>query len=162
MFKVEVKLKGDFMKDEVDKFEAQRVTVGILDKSKNAAIAKPKSAGLKTVGGAPASYIKKRDKSFPLWQLADFLDYNYGFISNAAKNPENTDLLRVMDELKKIFDGNVNPKRIENGAIALVRNQILRRDFGSNADSTVKQKGFDMPLMRTGAMFSSIKAIYKG
>lgn len=113
------------------------------------------------MNGIPASYIKRRDKSFPMWQLADFLDYHYGFISKAAINPNNADLVLVMNELKKIFDGKVNSKRIENAAIALVRNQILRRDFGSNAESTKNQKGFDMPLVRTGAMFSSIKAIYK-
>lgn len=161
MFQIKVKLNESFLDKEVKEFEAQRVTVGVLDKSKYAAIAKPKSAGLKSMKGIPASYIKKRDKSFPMWQLADFLDYHYGFISKAAINPNNADLVLVMNELKRIFDGKVNPKRIENAAIALVRNQILRKDFGSNAESTEKQKGFDMPLVRTGAMFSSIKAIYK-
>lgn len=161
MFQIKVKLSESFLDKEVKEFEAQRVTVGILDKSKYAAIAKPKSSGLKSMKGYPASYIKKRDKTLPLWQLADFLDYHYGFISKAAMNPNNADLVLVMNELKRIFDGNVNPKRIENAAIALVRNQILRRDFGSNAESTQSQKGFDMPLVRTGAMFSSIKAIYK-
>ena len=161
MFQIKVKLNESFLDKEVKEFEAQRVTVGVLDKSKYAAIAKPKSAGLKSMKGIPASYIKRRDKSFPMWQLADFLDYHYGFISKAAINPNNADLVLVMNELKKIFDGKVNPKRIENAAIALVRNQILRKDFGSNAESTEKQKGFDMPLVRTGALFSSIKAIYK-
>lgn len=161
MFQIKVKLNESFLDKEVKEFEAQRVTVGVLDKSKYAAIAKPKSAGLKSMKGIPASYIKKRDKSLPMWQLADFLDYHYGFISKAAINPNNADLVLVMNELKKIFDGKVNPKRIENAAIALVRNQILRRDFGSNAERTQNQKGFDMPLVRTGAMFSSIKAIYK-
>lgn len=161
MFQIKVKLNESFLDKEVKEFEAQRVNVGVLDKSKYAAIAKPKSAGLKNMKGVQANYIKKRDKTFPMWQLADFLDYHYGFISKAAINPNNADLVLVMNELKKIFDGKVNPKRTENAAIALVRNQILRKDFGSNAESTEKQKGFDMPLVRTGAMFSSIKAIYK-
>lgn len=160
LFKLNIELDGNFLEDEIKEFEKQRVTVGVLDKSKNAAISKNKGDGLKNFQGGKAMKIKKRDKAFPMYQLADFLDYNYGFISNAAENPNNKDLVVVMNELKKIFDGNVNPRRIENGAIALVRNQILRKDFGSNKESTKDNKGFDMPLVRTGALFNSIKASY--
>lgn len=160
MFDLKIDLGRDFLNDEIKEFEKQRLTVGVLDRSIKTAKSKPKSDGFKNFPNGKALKLRGRDKSFPMWQLADLLDWHYGFISDAPDNPKNTELNRITQELLKIFEGGVNPKRIENAGRALVRNQILRRDFGNNATSTVNSKGFDQPLVRTGALFNSITARY--
>ena len=160
MFKLNIEIKGTFLDHEVRAFERQRVTVGILDGGEMARNAQPKSKGFKNFPTGRALKIKSKSKTLTMKNLVKMLDKKYGFVSDAAVNEKNADLILVMNELKQIFNGKVNPRRIENGAIALVRNQIMRKDFGDNKESTIKQKGFDQPLVRTGAMFKSIKARY--
>lgn len=160
LFKLNIEIKGTFLDHEVRAFESQRVTVGIITDDEMARNAQPKSKGFKNFPTGKALKIKSKSKKLTMKSLVKMLDKKYGFISNAAINEKNADLILVMNELKRIFDGKVNPRRIENGAIALVRNQIMRKDFGNNKQSTVNQKGFDQPLVRTGAMFKSIKARY--
>lgn len=49
-------------------------------------------------------------------------------------------------------------KRIENLLQAIVRNPILKQEYGSNTAATADAKGFDRHLFDTGQMFKSIKA----
>jgi hypothetical protein len=47
---------------------------------------------------------------------------------------------------------------MENLAQAIIRNPILRGDYGSNSALTRKIKGFDRFMFDTGQLFQSIKA----
>lgn len=49
-------------------------------------------------------------------------------------------------------------KRVENLIQAIVRNPILRLDYGGNNTSTADAKGFDRHLFLTGQMFKAIRA----
>ena len=49
-------------------------------------------------------------------------------------------------------------KRIENLIQAIVRNPITRGDYGRNAKSTAKEKGFNRFLIDTGQLFKAITA----
>lgn len=51
-----------------------------------------------------------------------------------------------------------NAKRLINLVQAIVRNPILRGDYGNNTGSTADAKGFDRLLIDTGQMFKNIKA----
>ena len=49
-------------------------------------------------------------------------------------------------------------KRIENLLQAIVRNPILRQEYGGNKPATADAKGFDRHLLDTGQMFKAIRA----
>lgn len=49
-------------------------------------------------------------------------------------------------------------RRVENLLQAVVRNPILRGEYGSNSELTSEVKGFNRPLIDTGQMFKSIIA----
>lgn len=61
--------------------------------------------------------------------------------------------------LKFIFSKpGVNPRRLTNLLQAIVRNPILRKEYGPNSRVTIEIKGFDRHLFDTGEMFKNIKA----
>lgn len=49
-------------------------------------------------------------------------------------------------------------RRIENLIQAIIRNPITRGEYGKNAKSTAKEKGFNRFLIDTGQLFRAIKA----
>jgi hypothetical protein len=51
----------------------------------------------------------------------------------------------------------VSTKRIENLLQAIVRNPILKQEYGGNKSITADTKGFDRHLIDTGQMFRAIK-----
>lgn len=55
-----------------------------------------------------------------------------------------------------------NAKRLINLVQAIVRNPILRGDYGGNKGSTADAKGFDRLLIDTGQMFKNIRARIRG
>jgi hypothetical protein len=55
-----------------------------------------------------------------------------------------------------------NAKRLINLVQAIIRNPILRGDYGNNKGSTADAKGFDRLLFDTGQMFKAIKARIRG
>lgn len=164
MLEMEINLGDDFLEANVKAFENQRVRVGILDEFQMAAVpASAEERGLKTLRGTgeKARKIKSRSKTLPLRQLAVYLDAQYGVFTNAINNASNNDLNLVTKELIKAFSGGeVEQRRIQNAAIALIRNPILRKDFGSNMRSTSDVKSFDWPMVDTGTFFLNIKAEY--
>jgi hypothetical protein len=52
-------------------------------------------------------------------------------------------------------------KRVENLLQAIVRNPILRGEYGRQARSTTREKGFYRPMIDTGQLFKAIKASVK-
>jgi hypothetical protein len=55
----------------------------------------------------------------------------------------------------------ISPRRVENLLQAVVRNPILRQEYGKNKGSTADAKGFDRHLFDTGQLFKAIKARVK-
>lgn len=49
-------------------------------------------------------------------------------------------------------------RRVENLLQAVVRNPILKQEYGQNNPTTADNKGFDRHLFDTGQMFKAIKA----
>jgi hypothetical protein len=62
-----------------------------------------------------------------------------------------------------ISNGKIGRKRVENLLQAIVRNPILRGDYGPNNGATADAKGFDRHMIDTSQMFRAIRAkITKG
>jgi len=74
----------------------------------------------------------------------------------------NSDILKFTDYfLKLVVGGKASVKRLENLLQAIVRNPILKQEYGSNKSSTADEKGFDRHLFDTGQMFRAIRAKVK-
>ncbi len=71
---------------------------------------------------------------------------------------KSSDIIRFTEAFFKVIGGSTQVKRLENLLQAIVRNPILRGEWGSNSDITKKIKGFDRPMIDTGQLFKAITA----
>lgn len=69
-----------------------------------------------------------------------------------------SDIIKFSREFFKVVFGYGTKKRAENLLQAIVRNPILRGEYGDNSEITQKIKGFNRPLIDTAQMFKAIKA----
>ena len=74
---------------------------------------------------------------------------------------KSSDIIRFTTEFLKMAVAKGNKKRVENLLQAIVRNPILKQEYGSNKSSTADAKGFDRHLFDTGQMFKAIRARVK-
>lgn len=71
----------------------------------------------------------------------------------------NSDILKFTAEfLKMVTKRQASLKRLENLLQAIVRNPILKQEYGPNDPATADAKGFDRHLFDTGQMFRAIRA----
>ena len=88
----------------------------------------------------------------------DRLGFNY------LKEPfkqKSSDIIKFSNEFFKLAFGRSQKKRAENLLQAIVRNPILRGDYGGNSPVTQKIKGFDRGMIDTAQLFKSLKAFCK-
>lgn len=73
---------------------------------------------------------------------------------------QNSDIMRFVKTFMQLITTNpgMPKKRLENLLQAIVRNPILRQEYGSNSSQAADNKGFDRHLFDTGQMFKSILA----
>lgn len=73
---------------------------------------------------------------------------------------ESSDILKFTREFLKLAmrRPGTSIKRIENLLQAVVRNPILKQEYGANKPYTADNKGFDRHLFDTGQMFKAIRA----
>lgn len=180
MIDLDIDIDWSDLDADAKKFNRMEIEVGVLNKSATARVA-DRDAGLKTLPGTgkQASKIKRGGagkSELRLTELAKILDNRYGVFSESEKHFTNQDVVRVTNQLVDVFEKGAMTetmqRRIENACIALVRNPIMRKDFGANASSTigggigyngykVEGKGFDWPMVDTGFFFQNIKARMK-
>lgn len=73
--------------------------------------------------------------------------------------PKNRDILVFARRYVESIMRPARPKkRVENLLQAIVRNPILRGDYGRNSRATAKAKGFNRFMIDTGQLFQNIKA----
>ncbi len=176
MIEFDIELDFTDLEEEVKKFNSHHIRVGVLDKNKTARKA-DRTEPLKSFQGKEASRVKKKNGklNLKLTKLAEYMDARYGVFTKAESHFLNQDVVRVTNELIKLFNaGHATPAKIrsvEYAAQALIRNPIIRKDYGSNSTATIKGgigynghqvqgKGFDWPMVDTGTFFNSIKAQY--
>lgn len=72
----------------------------------------------------------------------------------------NSDTLKFVDYFVRLAvkQPGVTIKRIENLLQAVVRNPILKQEYGPNNPATADAKGFNRHLFGTGQMFKAIRA----
>jgi hypothetical protein len=95
-------------------------------------------------------------------EIAKYLDRKYHWLRKPWKNEKNVDVLKVIhDYIDFLYGKNKNTNAFKNVLQAVVRNPILRGDYGSNTASTQNRKGFNKPMIMTGQFFKLIKAVIR-
>lgn len=80
-------------------------------------------------------------------------------LSAPLKQKKSKDIMSLLNWFFKMVQGsNSAIKRLENALQALIRNPILRGDYGGNTELTAKIKGFDRLFIDTGQVFKNITA----
>lgn len=69
-----------------------------------------------------------------------------------------SDIIKFSNEFFRLAFGRTQKRRAENLLQAIVRNPILRGDYGSNSKLTIKIKGFDRIMIDTAQLFKALKA----
>ena len=69
-----------------------------------------------------------------------------------------SDIIKFSNEFFKLVFGRSQQRRCENLLQAIVRNPILRGEYGTNAPLTQKIKGFNRFMIDTAQLFKNLKA----
>jgi hypothetical protein len=103
---------------------------------------------------------KSREIQGTVGEVSDKFRENTGinYLTKPFEIKENKEILRFTRAFFMGVFGKGSTKRMENLAQAIIRNPILRGDYGSNSALTKKIKGFDRFMFDTGQLFQSIKA----
>lgn len=88
----------------------------------------------------------------------DRLGFNY---LTEPFEKKNSDIIKFSNEFFKLVFGRSQKKRCENLLQAIVRNPILRGDYGGNSALTQKIKGFNRGMIDTAQLFKAIRAVVK-
>lgn len=166
MFDLDIDLlNSDLIQGRVKLVESKEIVIGIQDTGAKAAIAAPKEKGFKRLAndssGRMVRKVAGRDPDYTIAeQLLDLEEW--GLFTDALSDPENQDLIGIFDKLEEIFIsgeyGDDAQNLITNFARALIRNRILDCRLGDNSQETAEEKGFNLPLMDTGTLFTAIRA----
>lgn len=116
---------------------------------------------LKDLGVYAGGQVSKQSRikgNVGVADLAKKLDKMYKWLFKPFRKKSNKEVAKVIVELQGDFNTNNNKKRLENALQAVVRNPILRKEYGHNALKTIEVKGFDRVMIRTGNFFKNIKA----
>lgn len=74
---------------------------------------------------------------------------------------KSSDINRFTQGFFKLITGESQGRRLTNLLQAIVRNPILRGEYGQNSELTKKIKGFNRPMIDTAQLFKAIKARVK-
>jgi hypothetical protein len=156
-----MKIKSDIAKKMQKEIGLYTFEVGILQ---NAPKKLRKKGATKSFAGLQINALGSVSKKRPttIAYVGEILEkYHFKWLTRPFKTKGlNEDVKKVVDELAAQIFGkkSKNNKRLENAVQAVIRNPILRSDYGKNMKATIKAKGFDKLGIDTGQFFKAIKA----
>lgn len=136
----------------LDKYEVQ---VGLLE---NKVRNKPKFGQFKSYAGKTLLREGGVSKGASMVEVAEYLDKNYKWLRKPFLLKNNKEVVAVINDIVKDMNGQDLKQRILNGFQAVVRNPILRGEYGFHSAKWAKKKGFNQLLMMTGQFFKNIKS----
>lgn len=154
-------MKGKDFNNLIDDFnnflKKRPIYFGVDDKKEKRPQSKEK--GFKKFAGGVARKTSQKESGITIGGLAQIYEGKEGIFSKPLQNKKNEEVISVVNDMISWFWNDENNKnRIRNGAQAIIRNPILRGDYGHNTSSAIKNKGFDRKLIDTGQLFNSIIA----
>jgi predicted subunit of tRNA(5-methylaminomethyl-2-thiouridylate) methyltransferase len=155
---VELKLDKRFYKMARGVYEKYNFDVGIIKDSIHKDALGAKKYGLKTFAGGPAR--RTGQKPGPqMSEISESLRSKVGnFYTAPFRSKPNKDIRKLIKNFFDLVQGRTQQKRLENTLQAVIRNPILRGDYGSNSELTKKIKTFDRFMIDTGQFFKAITA----
>ncbi len=170
---LKIKLDGRFVKEARGRIEKFYFETGVLE-DKPHRLPKKRLKGektdavglLKTFAGGPARSLSRRKSGLSISQVSERLRKNTGinFYTRPWKksaSKANRDLVRFIRSFMRLITqgGKLQEKkRLENALQAVVRNPILRGEYGRNSSAAAKAKGFNRFMIDTAQLFRAIKA----
>lgn len=120
---------------------------------------------IKTFAGGPAREQTRTPSGKSVSEvsasLRERLGFNYLTEPFRSRNKSQADILRFSNEFFKLVFGRSQKRRAETLLQAIVRNPMLRGDYGSNSPLTQRIKGFDRKTIDTAQLFKSILSVCK-
>lgn len=120
------------------------------------------AGNLKTYAGGPATQQSLRSSGKTTAQI--LVDNMYRLGRNILLEPfekTSSDIIKFTNAFLNMAIAKRSPKRVENLLQAIVRNPILKQEYGSNKAQTARAKGFNRHLIDTAQMFRAIRAKIK-
>lgn len=158
-----IKLNDKFKKKLEGMFEKYQFEVGILNDSEHKEAVESRLFGapeLKSYAGGSIRKTSRKSSGKTTGQI--FIENQDRLGIDLLRDPfkkKSSDIIKFTDSfMKMVFNKGTATKRVENLLQAIVRNPILRGDYGRNRVSTADNKGFDRALIDTSQMFKAIKA----
>lgn len=139
----------------LDKYEVQ---VGLLEDKKRK---KPLFGKYKNYAGKRLLREGGFSGGASLSKVAEYLDTRYKWLRKPFLIKNNREVVVVLNDIVKHLNGAGDKQRILNGFQAVVRNPILRGEYGRNTKKWANKKGFDDLMMMTGQFFQNVKARFK-
>jgi hypothetical protein len=156
---MKIQLDKRFTKKTKGVFEKYSFEVGILVDSVHKE-AVPSS--LKSFAGGPARRTSNRSSGVMVSEVSEHLRKRFGnFYTLPFSSGKNKDILNFTKSFFDLCAGRSQAKRCENMLQAIVRNPILRGDYGRNSKITANIKGFNRLMIDTAQFFKSITAKVK-
>lgn len=160
-----IQLDKRFQKRVQGMFGKYQFEVGVLEDkphylAKRGARGKKGKDVLKGFAGGPARQQTRKQSGQSVAEVSESLRKNLGFnyLTKPFESSKNKDILAFTNAFFKLVFGRTQQKRAENLLQAIVRNPMLRGDYGSNAPLTQAIKGFDRKTIDTAQLFKSIRA----
>jgi hypothetical protein len=159
---MQLKLDRRFQKQIRGRFGKYEFEVGVLEDGLHKLPAKKVEgvAPLATYAGGPVRRKSSRTDGTTIADVSAANRERLGFNYLAAPfKKKSTDIVRFTKSFFRLAFGASERKRCENLLQAIVRNPILRGEYGPNSPKAQKAKGFDRAMIDTGQLFKAIKAI---
>jgi hypothetical protein len=151
-----IKLDRRFTKQAKGVFEKYNFDVGVLNDGQH----KAAGVGIKQYAGGPTRKTSNKSSGKSISQVSESLRNKTGinFYTKPFSSKKNKDVLEFVRVFFEVCVGKSQAKRAENLLQAIVRNPIMRGDYGKNTLKTVKAKGFNRYMIDTGQLFKAITA----
>lgn len=159
---IEFKLDKRFVNQAKGYLEKYQFEIGILQDNVHK-MARDQSKGLSSYAGGPVRKTSGRSSGMTISEVSKDLRSRTGI--NIFTEPffsrKNQDIRNFVHDYFQLCAGKVQKKRVENLLQAIVRNPILRGDYGRNTSVTARIKGFNRFMIDTGQLFKAITAVVK-
>lgn len=160
---LEIRIDKKFASKLNGRFGKYKFEVGILEdkphKDAKRGVRGLKGADVKTTfaGGPRRKVGNTSSKTVAQVSKANRQRLGFNYLSRPFKE-KSSDIIKFSREFFRLAFGKSEPKRCENLLQAIVRNPILRGDYGGNSPLTIAIKGFDRGMIDTAQLFKNLKA----
>jgi hypothetical protein len=164
---MQLRLSKGFAERVQARYDRFRMEVGILEDKphREARERQPGAEGfrenLSSYAGGPVRKTSRGSGGLTIAAVSaanrERLGFNY--LTEPFKN-RNSDIIKFSQAFFKMAAGRSGSmrRRVENLLQAIVRNPILRGEYGRQARSTTKAKGFYRPMIDTAQLFKAIRS----